>query len=277
MGIGLAKHNYPELKLVSRAHGYDLYEERYTPPYWPGRKYAMATVDLLLADSEAGTEYLKKKYPYHDSKIRTARLGVTDPGFVNVSSSDGVFRICSCSIISPVKRVDLLLDGIACAARQNPDRKIEWHHFGNGATRENLQARADQEFPVNARAYFPGYSTHQSLMDFYRNNPIDMFFNVSASEGTPVSIMEVISCGIPVTATSVGGNREIVNDRNGILLSPNPSPQEIADTIFYSQENPETIAYKRVGSRALWSENYNAEKNLTAFIHWIRNIRKEGM
>ena len=272
MGIGISKRTYPDLKLVSRAHGYDLYEERYSPPYWPGRKHALELVDLLFADSEAGTDYLKKRYPAHMSKFDTARLGVVNPGFVNSPSSDGVLRIVSCSIISPVKRVDLLLEGIACAARQMPDQKIEWHHFGNGETRQDLQTRADKEFPANASAYFPGYSSHQALMDFYRNNPIDMFFNVSISEGTPVSIMEVISCGIPVIATGVGGNREIVTDQNGILLSPNPSPQEIADAIFSIQKESKRITEKREGSRALWHELYNAEKNFTTFIRRIKAV-----
>jgi colanic acid/amylovoran biosynthesis glycosyltransferase len=275
MGIGLVKRTYPDLRLVSRVHGYDLYEERYSPPYWPGRKNALKLVDWLFADSEAGTDYLKKRYPDHISKFETARLGVADPGSVNSPSDDGVLRIVSCSIISPVKRVDLLLDGIAFAARQRPDQRIEWHHFGNGKTRADLQARADVEFPGNARAYFPGYSTHQALMNFYRNNPIDMFFNVSISEGTPVSIMEAISCGIPVTATGVGGNREIVTDQNGMLLSPNPSPQEIANAIFLIREEPERIAQKREGSHALWYELYNAEKNFTTFIRSIKAVLPE--
>lgn len=272
MGIGMAKGVYPALKLVSRAHGYDLYEERYTPPYWPGRKDALEVVDFLFPVSDSGTNYLSKRYPAYLSRFETIRLGVADPNFINLPSNDGVIRIVSCSIISPVKRVDLLLDGIASAARERPDQKIEWHHFGNGKTLLELQAQANAEFPVNAHAYFPGYFTHQALMDFYRNNPIDVFFNVSISEGIPVSIMEVISCGIPVIATDVGGNCEIVTDKNGMLLSPNPSPQEIVDAIFLIQQEPKRIAEKRQASRALWHELYNAEKNFMTFIRRIKAI-----
>ena len=280
MGIGLAKSIHPDLKLVSRTHGYDLYEERYSPPYWPGRPASLEGVDALFPDSDAGAKYLRERYPNLLSRIEAAFLGVPDPGFITSSSSDGVLRVVSCSIIRPVKRVDLLLESIANVARQRPSQKIEWHHFGNGETagvRENLQEYADQILPANARAFFPGYSTQQALMDFYRANPIDIFINVSASEGTPVSSMEAISCGIPVIATGVGGNREIVTDRNGILLSPNPSPQEIADVIFFVQDSPELITRKRKESRALWSERYNAEKNFKAFIRSIKSVRTAGM
>lgn len=272
MGIGMTKRIHPALKLISRAHGYDLYEERYSPPYWPGRKNALEVIDFLFPVSDSGTNYLNQRYPAYMSRIETIRLGVADPDFINLPSSDGVLRIVSCSIISPVKRVDLLLEGIACASRQRPEQIIEWHHFGNGETRGDLQASANTEFPVNASAYFHGYSTHQALMDFYRNNPVDVFFNVSISEGIPVSIMEVISCGIPVIATDVGGNREIVTDQNGILLPSNPSPQEIADAIFLIQKDTKKIAKKREGSRALWHEFYNAEKNFKIFIDRIKAV-----
>lgn len=33
MGLGLVKQKYPQLRLVSRAHGYDIYEEQYFPYY----------------------------------------------------------------------------------------------------------------------------------------------------------------------------------------------------------------------------------------------------
>ncbi|MFT3892227.1 MAG: glycosyltransferase [Anaerolineales bacterium] len=277
MGIGLAKRIYPDIKLVSRTHGYDLYEERYSPPYWPGRRKALEAVDLLLPDSEAGLIYLHNRHPDHRSKFDLARLGVTEPGFISHPSTDGVIRLTSCSIITPVKRVDLLLEGVAAAARQRPEQQIEWHHFGNGETRLQLQARADAELPANAHAFFPGYSTNQDLMDFYRDQPVDLFLNVSKSEGTPVSIMEVISCGIPVAATAVGGNREIVTEQNGIQISPNPSPVEIAAAIFYVKDNPETMAHKREGSRSLWSESYSADKNFERFVQQLKTLRADGL
>ena len=48
------------------------------------------------------------------------------------------------------------------------------------------------------------------MLDYYKNNIIDIFINLSASEGIPVSIMDAISFGIPCIATNVGGTGEIV-------------------------------------------------------------------
>lgn len=52
-------------------------------------------------------------------------------------------------------------------------------------------------------------------------NDFDLFVNMSLSEGIPVSIMEAISFGIPIIATNVGGNAEIVNDETGVLIPVN--------------------------------------------------------
>jgi glycosyltransferase involved in cell wall biosynthesis len=273
MGIGLAKGKYPKLKLISRAHGYDLYDETFKPPYWPCRPAALGLVDGLFVDSEAGADYLRKRHPASSSKIEVSLLGVQDPGFVANESKDEVLRVMSCSLIRPIKRVDLLLEGVRCAAQMRPDQKFEWHHHGNGEMRLELQQRANLEFPPNARATFHSYSTPQALLTFYRECPVDVFMNVSVSEGTPVSSMEAISCGVPVIATAVGGNKEIVREQNGILLNPDPAPREIADVLCRFMDDRQARRSMRAGSRTLWQERYNADQNFRAFLQRMLSIR----
>jgi glycosyltransferase involved in cell wall biosynthesis len=111
-------------------------------------------------------------------------------------------------------------------------------------------------------------------MQFYRNNPVDVFVNVSQTEGTSVAVMEAISCGIPVVATAVGGNPEIVTEKNGLLLSPNPSATEIANALFLFLDNPSSAVSKRIGSRAVWNERYNSERNFPDFISRLKEIRE---
>lgn len=271
-GVGMIKRLYPDMKLVSRAHGYDVYLERSSPAYLPLRNELFTAIDFLFIASETGKNYLKKRYPQFAPKFEVSRLGVPDPNFVTKPSSDKVFRMVSCSLIVPVKRVKLLLDALHLAATMRPSQKFEWRHFGNGDTREDLQTYANTTLPENAQAYFPGYESHQALMNFYQNNPIDVFLNVSASEGTPVAIMEAISCGIPVIATAVGGNPEIVTSQNGWLLSENPSPKEIAEALFQVIDSPEQSLLKRQGSLLVWREQYHDKKNFSAFIKRIKSL-----
>lgn len=117
----------------------------------------------------------------------------------------------------------------------------------------------------SVRCFLPGQLAPPEIFNFYKSMPVDLFLTVSANEGIPVSIMEAQSFGIPVIATAVGGIPEIVNNINGLLLSANPSPLEIAEAIFKAFSEKEIWGKKRMYSRRNWEENYNAEKNYNAF------------
>lgn len=275
MGIGMTKRDAPDICVISRAHGYDLYEERHDFAYWPCRRAAISLMDRVFPDSESGIKYLQSKYPEFCSKYETSLLGVTSPGFLVVPSQDRGLRIVSCSRLVPVKRVDLLMEGVLQAARSRSEIQFYWKHFGEGDTRGQMQAYAARNFPPNASASFPGYESRQVLYDFYRNNPVDVFVNVSESEGTPVAVMEAIGCGIPVIATAVGGNTEVVSERNGILLSANPGPDEIALALIDMFEHRNQSEGKRIESFRVWQEKYDASVNFANFADLLIKIRNQ--
>jgi colanic acid/amylovoran biosynthesis glycosyltransferase len=272
-GLAMTKQEFPTSKLVSRAHGYDIYEEYYYPYYWPCRRETVDMLDRLFFASDAGKNYFCDRYPEYVSKFETAHLGINDPEFIAKSSSDGVFRIVSCAHIVPVKRLELLLDGIAAVARLRPKQKFEWIHFGGGTGRKPLERRLSQTFPLNAQGQFLGNVPNSKIMQYYKDQPVDVFVNVSSTEGgAPIAIQEAISCGIPVVATSVGGNPEVVSERNGILLNPDPTPEQIAAALLRIWDNPLLAAEMRKESRRIWESGYNAEVNFRAFAERLKSI-----
>jgi colanic acid/amylovoran biosynthesis glycosyltransferase len=272
-GLAMVRQEFPAIRAVSRAHGYDIYEEYYYPYYWPCRRETLNELDMLFFASDAGKNYFRERYPEFISKFETAHLGIEDPGFISNSSDDGVFRIISCSYIVPVKRLGLLLDGIAAAARLRPEQKFEWIHFGDGKGRRSLERKMSRKFPSNIQGRFVGDVPNHEIMRHYQNHPCDVFVNVSETEGgAPVSIQEAISSGIPVVATSVGGNAEIVSDRNGILLSPNPKPEEVAAALLKIWDDPLLAARMRKESHRIWQASYNANVNFRAFAERLKSI-----
>ncbi len=51
-------------------------------------------------------------------------------------------------------------------------------------------------------------------------NATDIFFLPSRSEGTPVSLLEALACGVPAITSSAGGIPDVIkNGENGILIS----------------------------------------------------------
>ena len=94
---------------------------------------------------------------------------------------------------------------------------------------------------------------------------MDMFINVSANEGVPVSIMEAISYDIPVVATNVGGTSEVVTPETGLLLSSNPSPKEIKEAML-------KINTLNLSPREFWARNYNADVNYRSFAQMLSEL-----
>jgi glycosyltransferase involved in cell wall biosynthesis len=139
-----------------------------------------------------------------------------------------------------------------------------------------LEQIARIQLPQNVKYTFLGFVQNGGVISFYQNNQIDVFINISSSEGTPVSIMEAQSCSIPVIATAVGGNSEIVTNDNGLLLSENPEPREIANAICILLNDRNLIRDKKKKSYENWYNNYNSEKNLQAFVKELSNILKNN-
>lgn len=272
MGIGLAKTRYPEIKLISRAHNSDLYEYRHKPPYIPCRSDLLKTLDLLFLVSEDGQKYIANRYPLFANLCQVAKLGIRDPGFSTRRSDDGVFRIVSCSFVVPVKRIDLLIRALKYLGTLKPYAQFEWVHIGDGQLTNHVRKLADNILPNNVKYSFLGYLPNEEVLSFYRYNAVDAFINVSAVEGLPVSILEALACGIPVIATDVGGNREVVSDRNGMCLSSNPSAREIALAIIKLVDSPGLLGKKKEESRKVWEEKHNTEIVSHLFVSRLKSI-----
>jgi len=272
LALILTKKKYPQLKLVSRAHGGDLYEERYSPPYIPFQEQTLNKLNHIYFISNHGKNYLINKYPDIRKKSSVTRLGVYSPNFTTKFSQDGIFRIVSCSYIVPVKRIHLIISALKELGLQRPELKIGWTHIGYGPLFEEIKNHAITALPKNIHCKFLGFLPNHEVFNYYKNNPIDVFINVSSSEGLPVSIMEAQSCGIPVIATKVGGIPEIVTEKVGILLNENPSPEEIAKAMEFFIDHPEITQQMRLNSLENWENNFNAEKNFSEFAKKLKSL-----
>jgi len=265
MGIIMAKSEYHKIKVVSRAHRADLYEEAHVPPYIPFRKINLEKTDKVYAISNHGKNYIINRYKIPSNRVVLSRLGVDDPGFDAACSKDESFRIVSCSFLIPVKRIKLLMEGIRELADKKPDLQIEWSHLGDGPLLRELEIEAKSLLIPFIKYRFYGRLPQGGIIKYYEEHPIDIFINVSESEGIPVSIMEAQSCGIPVIATAVGGTSEIVNEKNGILLESNPNPNSIANALNEFAAGVNNAFGKRKYSKLNWYLNYNAKVNYSKF------------
>lgn len=215
-------------KVFVRMHRYDLFEN-VNNGYIPYRKRLLKKISLAAPSSEAGRLHLQQLYPEYSGKIKLFRLGTIWNGKRSQPSGDGIFRIVSCSYLSPVKRVHLMIESLRYIKFP-----VLWRHVGDGLLRKEMDDLIVR-YGLQDKFIIEGMIGADRLLEYYTNAAFDIFVNVSESEGVPMSIMEVLSLGIPVMATHVGGNGEIVDDTVGRLLPANPAPEEIAAALeaFY--------------------------------------------
>ena len=133
-------------------------------------------------------------------------------------------------------------------------------HIGAGKEWPDLKKRT-QQVPQNLQINWVGAMSNSDVIRYYQTEPIDIFINVSSSEGLPVSIMEAISFDIPVLATNVGGTSEIVTQESGMLIDADVTPEILATKIIelYKQR-------KNFHPRQFWQTHFSAAKNYPAFI-----------
>ncbi|NRA10933.1 MAG: glycosyltransferase [Crocinitomicaceae bacterium] len=260
IALGFLKKRNSELKSISRMHRWDIYFEESKFNYLPLRHFIYDNLNQLHSISDDGKKYAQEVWKIDPKKIAVSRLGVKKQ--VIIDKLDETL-IVSCSNLIPVKRVDLIVDALASLENLS----INWVHFGDGVELDKIRNKASENLQGKVSYDFKGRISNVELMEWYAENKPSALINVSSSEGVPVSIMEAMSFGIPVIATDVGGNCEIVNNENGILLEANPSVKKIKDAI----ESIVNDSSKKQEAYRTWKENYDAEKNYKNFVQLIQD------
>jgi glycosyltransferase involved in cell wall biosynthesis len=119
--------------------------------------------------------------------------------------------------LDPVKNLPLLLQAHADLAAHHP--RLRTVIVGDGPERAALQTRVS-ELGVCDSIVFAGYRQDvRFLMAAF-----DLYVNCSTYEGVSLTILEAMATALPVIATPVGGNPEVVLDQETGLLVPARPP-----------------------------------------------------
>lgn len=229
-GLTMHRREYPHIHIVARTHGYELYDERELYGRQFFKPQMDRELDRLVFVSEYGKNYYLHRYhKKDDAKYPLHRLGIKKHADkAPWSARDKEFVLVSCSNVVDIKRIDLIIDGLALV-----EEPVRWIHIGDGILRNTLQAKAKEVLGrrKNITYEWKGSMPNQAVMEFYRQQPVHCFITTTSTEGgNPVSIQEALSYGIPVIGTNVSDISFMV-EGNGILLSENPDSQEVAGAI----------------------------------------------
>lgn len=154
------------------------------------------------------------------------------PNGVNVSrfelgsderDPDRQFSVVYAGRLAKVKGVDVLLHAWAGVLEQHRARLTI---LGDGPDREMFEKLA-RDLGISAHVEFAG-DCEDTAPYLARS---DVYVQPSRSEGLSNSVIEAMAAGLPIVATQVGGNGDLVIDgQTGTLVKPD-SPQDLSAAI----------------------------------------------
>jgi glycosyltransferase involved in cell wall biosynthesis len=139
--------------------------------------------------------------------------------------------------------------------------------LGEGRERASLQARA-RELGVGDRVVFAGFRP-----DVRRFYPVfDVSVLTSLSEGLSITILESMSFGVPVVATRVGGNPELVRHGESGFLVPPKDVEAFADAVVRVLEDPALARKLGARGREIVERDFTLEAVATRYAALYRDV-----
>lgn len=139
--------------------------------------------------------------------------GVDGAKYKNESREWTPARIFSVGRIVHQKGLDLGLRALA----HLKDLDWHWNIAGDGPQLDALKSLTN-ELGLSDRVTFLGWLSREELIQWYHHS--NLFLFPSRHEGMPNAVLEAMSSGLPVVATSIAGSEELVLDGvTGLLVN----------------------------------------------------------
>jgi glycosyltransferase involved in cell wall biosynthesis len=164
-------------------------------------------------------------------------------------------------VLEPRKRVDLIIRALSKIA----DRNYKLAIVGDGTAKLRLiQMVVDLDLKENI--LFLGHQ--KEVKEFICKSKC--FILTSKIEGIPCAMMEAMACELLPVVTNVADISDVVNEKNGFLLSTDPTVDEVAETIEFVLTNYTKLSDMRAMARKTIVTDHSYE---SATLKWNQVIR----
>ena len=213
--------------VIHSEHGYELE----TIAGLPRRQRLLRRVAYAMANAVFAVTRDLRDYHARQARVSTSRIqviynGVDTQRFVPRPESRlrlcertgwpaGSFVVGTVGRLVPIKDHSTLLKAAELLARQGVDVRVLL--VGAGPELGRLEDYAAKSGALAGRVCF--YGSSDAVPELL--NAMDVFVLSSLSEGMSNTLLEAMASGLPVVATRVGGNPELIEeDRSGFLFRP---------------------------------------------------------
>lgn len=157
--------------------------------------------------------------------------------------------------LTPQKNIPLLLRAIQTLIVQG--KQVALVLVGDGPATDEVKKTVEQ-MEIKKWVHFLGFVS--DVRSIYKD--LDLFVSSSNQEGMPNSILEAMAMGVPVVATDVGGNAELIENGKEGFLTPAGSLDGLAQSMIKLIEEP--LLRKKIAeaARRKIENNFSFEKRV---------------
>ncbi len=205
---------------------------------------------------------------YPSTRIEVVPNGVFERDVQGVAASSelaGEFSVLCVSGLRREKRVDVFIEAVAQARRENPE--IRGYVAGDGSEREQLERLADGSGVTLL-------GVRRDVLELIRG--ADALCLPSEAEALPMSILEAMALERPVVATDVGGTHEEVVDGETGHLVPTGSPEPVARALVALAADPERAREMGVAGRRRQRQRFSGEAMVEGYVRVLERAVANG-
>ncbi len=233
---------------VHGEHGWDVFDpDGNNRKYQQLRRFLSPLIDKFIPLSQHLEDYLRKKVGINPDKIVRICNGVDTKKFYPVSQKTSLpgcdlpfnsefIYIGSVGRMHGVKDQLTLVRAFIRLLEKQPELKanVRLIIIGDGPLRQQAIHLLESK-GVAELAWLPGQ--RNDIADIMRR--LDIFVLPSKAEGISNTILEAMATGLPVVATRVGGNPELIDDGETGRLVEKENNGDMAEALLDYVGNPE--------------------------------------
>lgn len=248
--------------ILAMSWGFDLMQDVHRNALWRfATRYALRRSDYFTSDAQVTRDQAVAHGMRPDRTI-VFPWGVDLKHFAPSTSrreADGGFTILCNRSWEPRYGVDVLANAFAQLARQRQDIGLI---LLNGGSQAQEIRRILMNAGVMDRVHFGGQVSQRDMPSWY--HMADLYISPSHVDGSSVSLMEALACGLPVLVSDIPANREWVKDGINGWFFPDGDVQALAERIEAAIGHRGKLvevgraARRSAEERADWSRNVQA-------------------
>jgi len=175
----------------------------------------------------------------------------------------------------PLYGVDTVVKAFIKASAFMPELRLLL--LGNGSMKDQILSLIDAS-GFKDRVHITGQINNDHLADYYRAS--DLYVSASYSDGSSVSLMEALACGLPALVSDIPGNREWVTEGvEGWKYSAGDSEQLAKKIVSVCTERQGLNSYKlaarkKAEMKANWVENFKILLHAYEHVYSKRMVEK---